>query len=545
MSIELTIDCPHCGEAFELTEALAGPLLEAERKRARAEIAKTVETERESIAEAIRKDVSQDFAAQLRARDNSIAERDAKLKQAQEAELAARKATEAAERAQQETELTVQRRVDAARAEVAAEAVSKAKVTFDAELKAAKASLAEKDAQVLQAQQAELAARKAKEAAEQAKQQFELDVQRKVDATRSQIAEDAAKKATTELSAQLAAARAAVAEKDAKLVAAQAQEIEARRLKAEAEEAARETELTVARRLDEERVKVREQALREREDDYRLKLGDKDAQLRAMQEKIDELSRKGTQGSQQLVGDVLELDLLIMLQEAFPGDRFERVRKGQRGADVLQTVRSAGGSDCGTILWESKRTKNWNEPWLAKLREDQREAKADLAALATETLPEGISSFAQRDGIWVTALSAIVPVAGALRHGIIEVATARRAGALADSTKDHVFTYLTSPQFRQRITRVTESYVEMRSELDKEKRSALTQFGKREKQLERILGGITGFYGDLQGIVGASLPAVDGLTLAAPQEGAERPKLTVVNSDAGSVPGDSADPLLS
>jgi hypothetical protein len=529
MSTELTIDCPQCGEGFELTEALAGPLLEAERKRARAEVAKAVEAGRDSIAEATRKDVAKEFAAELRARDASIAERDAKLKQAQEAELAARKATESAERAKQEAELTVQRRVDAVRAEVAAEAIRKTTESFSAKLQAAEASIAERDAKLISAQQAELAARKATEAAEQAKRQVELDVQRRVDAMRDGVASEAAREASVELNAKLVAAQATIDEKDQKLACAQAAEIEARRLKGVAEDAIREAELTVARRLDEERTKVREQALRERENDYRLKLGDKDAQLRAMQEKIDELSRKGTQGSQQLVGDVLELDLLVMLQEAFPGDRFERVRKGQRGADVLQTVRSAGGSDCGTILWESKRTKNWNEPWLAKLREDQREAKADLAALATETLPEGLSSFAQREGIWVTALNTVGPVAAALRHGMIEVATARRAGALADSTKDHVFTYLTSPQFRQRITRVTESYVEMRSELDKEKRAASTQFSKREKQLERILAGITGFYGDLQGIVGSSLPAVEGLMLEGPSEANEKPRLAIVN----------------
>jgi hypothetical protein len=143
----------------------------------------------------------------------------------------------------------------------------------------------------------------------------------------------------------------------------------------------------------------------------------------------------------------------------------------------------------------------------------------------------------------VTSLGTVVPVALALRHGLIEVANARRAGALADSAKDHVFAYLTSPQFRQRITRVTETYTEMRSELDKEKRSALTQFSKREKQLERILGGITGFYGDLQGIVGSSLPPVEGLALEAPAA-AEKPRLTIVDA-AQALAANEEEELLS
>jgi len=105
-----------------------------------------------------------------------------------------------------------------------------------------------------------------------------------------------------------------------------------------------------------------------------------------------------------------------------------------------------------------------------------------------------------------------------LRHGLIEVAIARRAGALSEATKDQVFAYLTGQSFRQRITRVTESYVEMRADLDKEKRASLTLFGKREKQLERMVGGLAGFYGDLQGIVGSNLPPVAGLLLTVDEQ---------------------------
>jgi hypothetical protein len=494
------------------------------------DVQRRVDAIRNEVAEEAAAKATEEVSAKLTLVEANLAEKEMRLRVAQQAELAARKAKEEAEQASQETELSVQRRVDDARAEIAAEALRKATDAYHAKLEAAQTSLADKDAQLLKAQQAELAARKAKEVAEEAQQQVELDVQRRVDSIRGQVAEEAAKNATTELNARLTAAQVSLAEKDAKLVTAQSAEIEARRLKAEAEEAMREAELVVARRLDEERTKVRDQALRERDDEYRLKLGDKETQLRAMQEQIEELRRRGSQATQQLAGDVLEVDLLNILQDAFPSDRLERTRKGQRGADVLQTVRSAGGLDCGTILWESKRTKNWNEPWLAKLREDQREIKADVAALASETLPEGVVSFAQRDGIWITSLGTVIPVGAVLRHGLIEVATTRRAGALADSTKDQVFAYLTSPPFRQRITRVTETYIDMRSELDREKRAASTQFSKREKQLERVLGGITGFYGDLQGIVGSSLPPVEGLMLSAPEEPTGTLRLAAVTS---------------
>src|ERR1700728_1190932 len=174
MGNELTIDCPHCGEGFELTEALAGPLLEAERKQARIQALKAVDAERTAIAETVRGEVVNEYAAEIRARDAVIADRDAKVKVAQEAELAARKAKEEAELAKQRIELDVQRRVDAIRNDVAAEAAAKATEEVSAKLSLAEATIADKDARLRVAQQAELAARKAKEEAEQARQETEV-----------------------------------------------------------------------------------------------------------------------------------------------------------------------------------------------------------------------------------------------------------------------------------------------------------------------------------------------------------------------------------
>lgn len=456
------IECPHCGESFELTSALAAPLLEVEREKARDEARRALESERSEIESRAAEKARLEMAGRLAASESAVADRDQKLRFAQEAELAARKAREEADQAKRDIELSVQRRVD----EVRVEAVRGAIATANRD---AEAKLAAKDE----------------------------ELQRK----------------------------------DEKLKQAQAAEIEALRIKQEAEDAMREVELTVSRRLDEERIKVRDLAVRERDDEHRLKLAEKDKQLQDLAAKLEDAQRKATQGSQQLVGDVLELDLVDVLQQSFPHDRFERVKKGSKGADVLQTVISPSGTECGTILWESKRTKHWNDPWLAKLREDQREAKADIAALVTETLPDGMTCFGERDRVWVTPLATVAPVAAILRHGVVAVAAARQAGALADSKKDQIFSYLTSPQFGQRISRVTESYVEMRSDLDKEKRAITAIWGKREKQLDHILGGVSGFYGDLSGLVGSGLPTVHGLALPAPETTSEPAKLSVVASN--------------
>jgi len=406
-----------------------------------------------------------------------------------------------------------ERRLSSDRRAIEEAAEAKAHARDAAKIAALQQASAANDAELEKARRSELAALQAVQKAEQVKRNVEVEIARRVAEQSNVAAERAREEAAQQYATELSAARGEIAVKDAKLRDAQRAEIDARRTMREAEEAKRETQLTVDRLLDAERAKAREQALKERDDEYRLKVLDKDRQLAELRQKVDEAQRKANQGPEQRAGEVLDLDLCDTLQSAYPLDLFERVRKGQRGGDVLQTVRSSSGSACGRILWEFKRTKNWQEGWLSKLREDQREARAEIAALATETLPEDLSPFGERDGVWVTSLATIVPMATLLRHAIIETATARRASALTDSKKDLIFSYLTGPQFRQRMASVAETYIEMRGDLDREKRVVVKQWSSREQQLNRVLGGMAGVYGDLQGIVGTSLPRVEGLSL--------------------------------
>lgn len=457
---DFNISCPHCRASFQLTKALAEPMLAEARLKLEADTEQRIATERDHAARA--------------------------AQQAIEAAIAA-------------------------------------------ERQATKQAMAERDAQLQAAKTAELAALKVKEAAEQARRDLELEVQRQVEARSAEIAAKAMEQAKDEVAAQLEAAKSQLAAKDEKLRAAQQAEVDALKLKAEAEEAKREVDLVVAQRLDQERAKVREAAYKERDDAIRLKVAEKDKQLEAMREQIEELRRKGHSVSQQLAGEVAELDLLALLQKAFPADRFERVGKGQNGGDLIQTVVSSAGASSGTILWECKRTKAWQSQWLPKLREDQRAAKADIAILVSETTPPDLASFGQMDGIWVTCPQTLVPVAQALRQGLLEVATIRRVTALNDTAKDKVFDYLTTPPFRQRMTRIVEAYEELRSDLDKEKKAMNALWSRREKQLDRVLGGVTGFYGDLQGIAGSSMPTLESLELPGPESDEPKPRLAMVS----------------
>jgi len=241
-----------------------------------------------------------------------------------------------------------------------------------------------------------------------------------------------------------------------------------------------------------------------------------------MQQKIEELKQKADQGSQQLQGEVLELELENLLRTKFPFDTIEPVPKGEFGGDTLQRVISQSGVMSGTILWESKRTKNWSNGWLVKLREDQRTAKAEISVLVSQALPEGIETFDVVDGVWVTHPRAILPVATILRHTLLQVSNARLISEGQQTKAEMVYQYLTGPRFRQRVEAIVEAFSSMQEDLDKERKAIMKQWAKRDEQIERVMGATVGMYGDLQGIAGKSLREIEGLELEGPGFDAER-----------------------
>ena len=195
--------------------------------------------------------------------------------------------------------------------------------------------------------------------------------------------------------------------------------------------------------------------------------------------------------------------------------------KGEYGGDVLQRVVSAGGQACGTILWESKRTKNWSDGWLVKLREDQRTAKAEIAVIVSQVLPKGVETFDLVDGVWVTHPRAALPVAIILRQTLLEVALARQASEGQQTKTEMVYQYLTGPRFRHRVEAIVEAFSTMQEDLDKERKAIMKQWAKREEQIERVMEATVGMYGDLQGIAGKSLQEIEGLELQARSAGSK------------------------
>ena len=216
-----------------------------------------------------------------------------------------------------------------------------------------------------------------------------------------------------------------------------------------------------------------------------------------------------------------ELELENLLRTKFPFDAIEPVPKGEYGGDVLHRVVSAGGQPSGTILWESKRTKNWSDGWLTKLREDQRTAKAEIAVLVSQVLPKGVETFEMVDGVWVTHPRAALPVAMILRQSLLEIAMARQASEGQQTKTEMIYQYLTGPRFRQRVEAIVEAFSSMQEDLDKERKAIMKQWAKREEQIERVMGATVGMYGDLQGIAGKSLQEIEGLSFPALEDNSE------------------------
>lgn len=245
----------------------------------------------------------------------------------------------------------------------------------------------------------------------------------------------------------------------------------------------------------------------------KLPLIEKEQQIASMQRQIEELERKAEQGSQQAQGEAQELHLETLLRANFTRDVIEPVPKGEYGGDILQRVMGPADQSCGTILWQSKRTKNFSDGWLAKLREDQRKAGAEVALIVTSALPKGVQNFCLMEGIWVTDPRCAIPVAVMLRQSLINVAAARQASEGQQTKMELMYQYLTGPQFRHRVGAVVERFVEMQTDLERERRSATKQFSKRGQQIRDVIDAMAGMVGDLQGIAGKAIEEIEVLTV--------------------------------
>lgn len=320
--------------------------------------------------------------------------------------------------------------------------------------------------------------------------------------------------ARKESSVEVKALKEEMALKEKRLEEARNAEIALRKEKLLLEDDKKSFELEKVRQLDVERAKIRKATEQEMLEAQRLKEMEKDKIINDLKKSLEDANRKATQGSQQLQGEVAELNLEATLKQTFPNDIIEPIGKGILGADIRQTVKSPGGKVCGTILWESKRTKAWSDGWVTKLKDDMRSDKANIPAIISEMLPEEAKTgMGLKDGVWVSSPKLFIPLATLLRKSLIDAAYQKFVSDNRQTKAEQIYGYVTSHEFAQQVESMVEVYEDMLTQITRERVAFEKSWKLREAQVRRLLTGVSGIYGNIQGAAGPALPPIKNLEL--------------------------------
>lgn len=348
---------------------------------------------------------------------------------------------------------------------------------------------------------------------------IERQVADQLAAERKKLQAEAQEQAKKGLKVEIQELRDQLDEGQRKLVESQKAELLLRKQQRELETRAKELELEVARKLDAEREKIRQQATQTAVEAERLKISEKEKVISDLQHQISILKQKAEQGSVQLQGEVLELDLENQLKTAFVYDAVVEVGKGIRGGDIQHTVRTNTGHVCGMILWDTKRTKNWSCGWTDKIKDDMRTARAEVAVLVTQALPDGVKHFGVVGGVWVCDYGSAIPLAVALRSGLVNATMVRLTETGKADKMEELYAYLCSSEFSQHVEAVVESFITMQEDLQRERRAMDKAWAAREKQIARAIQHTAQLYGSIQGIAGQeALPEIKTLQLGADED---------------------------
>lgn len=294
------------------------------------------------------------------------------------------------------------------------------------------------------------------------------------------------------------------------------QEINLKKRELELEEKAKDQELLVQQQLLEKQKEIEEKARAKEREANALKEREFQKQLEDQKKLIEEMKRKAEQGSMQMQGEVQELALEELLKLTFPFDEISEVSKGVRGADVVQTVVNAQQIQCGTIVFESKRTKNFDQKWIEKLKQDQMRVKGDIAVLVTETLPNDWERFDFKEGVWICHFNEVKSLTKVLREVLIKAQTVAAVQVNKGDKMELLYNYLTSNDFTQKIKRIIETYDTMSIQLNSEKKAMNRMWATREKQIWLVQENLSALFGDIKGIAGNAIDSGNLLELNDP-----------------------------
>ncbi|MFD2921795.1 DUF2130 domain-containing protein [Terrimonas rubra] len=273
-----------------------------------------------------------------------------------------------------------------------------------------------------------------------------------------------------------------------------------------------EIEITVQKTLQEQREKlseeirkIEEQKVAAKETEFQLRQRELEKQLEDQKKLVEEMKRKADQGSMQLQGEVQELALEELLRNSFPFDVISEVGKGVRGADCIQTVRNQFGQECGKIIFESKRTKDFANDWIEKLKADMRSQGADIAVIVTQALPKDLERFGEKDGVWICSFAEVKAITHMLRDSIIKIFNAVKKQENSGDKMHLLYDYLTSREFAEQWKAVREGFMSMKLSIQKERDAMEKLWKAREKQLEKVLLNAAHIRGSIEGISGSDV----------------------------------------
>ena len=363
----------------------------------------------------------------------------------------------------------------------------------------------------------EIALEKEKQAFEAKKENEEKLFQERLEKERKAaellIEEKLTKKISSENEDRVKAMQKELSEKSDKLKDLFKKEAEIEQLKREKDEALEQAKLAaqkeLSKQLQEEKVKIKQQA----EEASEFKLKELQKQLADQKKLAEEMKRKHEQGSMQLQGEVMELAIEEWLANQFPLDTIDEIKKGANGADCLQIVNTRQQTNCGTIYYESKRTKSFQPTWIEKFKNDIRDKGATIGVLVTEVMPSDMDRMGLREGIWICTFNEFKGLCAVLRQSIIQWAAVKGQQENKGDKMGMLYDFLTSNEFRLQMEGIVEGFTQMQTDLVKEKNAMARIWKQREKQIDKVVNNAIGMHASIKGIAGNAIQRIPALEL--------------------------------
>lgn len=374
--------------------------------------------------------------------------------------------------------------------------LAKEKEKYDAQV-----STLEKDRKKLEAEKNQQKEEIAKQVHDKVKQR-ELTLRKKIKAEAAEEQSDAFSLLREELD-----------EKSNKIKELNRLSIELEKIKRDKDELEVSIKSASAKELNKKLTEERERIIKEESGKNELKLKELEKQLEDQKKLTEEMKRKQEQGSMQTQGEVQELAIEDWLAEKFPLDVIQEIKKGERGADCIQIVRTRTHQNCGSIYYESKRAKSFQSGWIDKFKSDIRERSANIGVLVTEVMPSDMDRLGLKDGVWVCSFDEFKGLCTVLRESIIQISTAIITQENKGDKMGMLYDFLTGNEFKLQIEAIVEGFTQMKSDLESEQRSMRSIWKKREKQIDKVLLNTTDMYGSIKGIAGNAVQSVPLLEL--------------------------------